>query len=384
MPELHHLLEINDPITFVTRKGTPEDPLKSRADSLLVMNGMITLLELPSPAHGVTIAGLTEIKQDVYEQRPFLQEHEFLVQYQTGAIQVHPSHEGTLKLCRYMGRGLIMYPASRIYTMVQRNPDIVHTLQDIVDEMHKRLNETQLAIERLEQVIRESEEATDTAKQAADNANIAADEANLAASRAKDAYKSTRLVFKEPVEDLLKLVDSYPFPEVGWTVQTYGDGKRYRYDGNRWIEIDIFGSNLQPVNALKDGLMSVAEHLKLKDIPLEVQDRVIVFTKESHVFEEIIKIPHPFPFSGEIIDVKAFCGVAGETDSEIDIEKSRDLQNWTSILKNKIHFKPKQHMDDQSKTIATRQVQAGDAFRMSIIKAGFDFQDLTIHIIIRT
>ncbi|KZE65180.1 hypothetical protein AV545_04450 [Paenibacillus jamilae] len=383
MPELHTYLELNDPVIMITRKGTPEDPFVNRADSLTVMNGLITLFELPSSAHGVSIAGMTEISQQVFENRPYLNENEFLVQYQTGAIQVHPSLEGTTKLCRYMGKGLVMQPASRIYAMVQRHPDIVKTLQDIVDEAYQRLNDTQLAIGRLEEIIRQSQVATSTAEKAADNANQAADLANSAANKAIDAYKTTRLAFKPYVRDMQELTATYPHPELGWTVQTTKDGIRYRYDGNRWIPIDLFGDNLQPVSKDKDGLMTVALLEKVNDIPLEVQDRVIQIGKHSDVYQEIFGLS-VFPFNGEIVEIEAILGVAGDTDTEIAIEKSRDYITWTNILNKNIHFNALEHHDDKTSKIGIKTVNAGDTFRINVLKNGINIQDLNVNIIVRT
>ncbi|CAJ0570728.1 unnamed protein product, partial [Mesorhabditis spiculigera] len=260
----------NDPLTIIARKGDATDPFVDRTDSLPVINGMITLLEIPSSTDKVVIGGFVEIDQRVYEKHQMLKENEFLVHYGMGTIQFHPSQEGKVHLCRYKGRGLIMYPASRIYAMITRNPDVIKTLQDFIDESQRKLDETQLAMERVEGAIQQSIDQTGQAKRATDHANDAADEALEAANRAKDAYKTTRLVYKSPVADLRELWNTYPFPEIGWTVQTYKDGKRRRYDGNNWIEIDVFGQNLQVVNSYQDGLMSVAEHLKLNEIPLEV------------------------------------------------------------------------------------------------------------------
>ncbi|UWS61864.1 hypothetical protein N2384_00435 [Bacillus paralicheniformis] len=66
--------------------------------------------------------------------------------------------------------------------------------------------------------------------------------------------------------------NNIPYPHIGWTVQTYKDGNRYRFDGKEWVLIDIFGRSIQPVSEHADGLMTVAEHVKLKSIPLEVKE----------------------------------------------------------------------------------------------------------------
>ncbi|WP_063563067.1 hypothetical protein [Paenibacillus sp. O199] len=384
MPELYTHLQYNDPVTIISRSGTPLDPYVDRADSLPVINGMITLLEIPSPTDRVNIAGFVEIDQEVFENRPYLEQHEFLVHYGMGVIQFNLSQEGKAHLCRYKGRGLIMYPASRIYAMVSRNPDVVVTLQDYIDQIQDKINENQIALSRIEEAIKQSQAQTDLSKIATDKANQAAEDATQSAIKAKDAYNTTRLVFKEPVADMNELRATYPLPQIGWTTQTYKDGKRYRYDGNHWIEIDVFGSNLQPVNEFKDGLMSVAEHLKLKDMPLELQDRVIVLCKDSYVFQEPTGILAPFPFTGEIVSVEAICASSGETESEISIERTRDFKTWLNVLDKNIKFNPHEMKDNKQTTIKNKQVLAGDIFRANVIKAGLNIQSLTISVTIRT
>ncbi|MGM1044900.1 MAG: hypothetical protein ACQEXX_02000 [Bacillota bacterium] len=384
MPDLVTQLQYNDPLTIIWRKGTPEDPFKDRADSLPIINGLITLLEIPSLTDRVVIAGMIEVDQEIYEKRKFLSENEFLVNYSIGTIQFHPSLEGRTFLCRYMGRGLIMYPASRIYALVSRNPDVVVTLQDFIDEIERKLAENNLLIGKVERLIAETRLVIEKSKKSTDNANRAADEADRARDLALDAYDTTRLAFKPAVADMKELHATYPHPEVGWTVQTYKDGKRYRFDGSNWIPIDIFGSNLQPVNEFKDGLMSVAEHLKLKSFPLELNDRVIVFCLPYYIFQGVQEVIVPFPFNGDITSVNAICGVHGETETEISIEKSRNLTTWTNILSKNIHFRALDNFDDKTVAVTTKKVNAGDMFRINVLKQGIGIQSITIQIKITT
>ena len=49
-----------------------------------------------------------------------------------------------------------MYPASRIYALVSRNPDVVITLQDYIMEIERKLAENQSLISRVEQLISET------------------------------------------------------------------------------------------------------------------------------------------------------------------------------------------------------------------------------------
>lgn len=385
MPDLITQLQYNDPITIIMRKGTPEDPYKDRADSLVVHpNGMITLLEIPSLTDRVHISGMTEIDQEVFEKRPKLAPNEFLVNYSVGYIQVHESLIGKALLCRYKGRGLILYPASRIYALVRRNPDLVVTLQDYVDEIERKLAENNELIGRVEELIAETRIVIDESRKSTDNANRAADEADRARDLALDAYKTTKLVFKTAVADMKELYATYPHPEYGWTVQTYKDGKRYRYDGNDWVMIDIFGENLLPVNEHRDGLMSVAEHLKLKSFPSNLNERVIVIYIDGILNVGIQEQIIPFHYDGELLSVNAVCKVPGDTETFITIEKSRNFVDWTSVLDKKIHFKALQNADDRTSTIKTKKVNKGDMFRVNIESPGINIQSMSIYLVIKT
>jgi hypothetical protein len=370
-------LEYNDPLTIIFRSGSSTDPYKDRADSLPVINNMITLLEIPSKADRVTIAGMTEIDQEVFENRPSLLPTEFLVNYSIGTIQVHNSLEGTAQLCRYKGKGLIMYPASRIYALTNRNPDVVVTLQDYIEEIQRKLNETYDGIARLENTILHSVEVTDRAILATDNANQATESAENAAKLAQSAYETTRLVFLEPVATLQNIPSKYPNPLVGWTVQTYKDGKRYRFDGSRWIEIDIFGSNLQNVNEFKDGLMSVAEHLKLKSFPIEIKEHVVAFSLPDAVQGAIDNFI-PFPFKGEITELSGYCATAGEMVTSLSLERTRDLKNWYEVTDRRLQFEPNQNFDDKKVTFRSLIVDKGDIFRINLNQQGLGMNNLTV------
>jgi len=383
MAQLGTHLELNDPVTIIWREGTAAEPLKDHLDSLPVINNIITLLEIPSSTHKVLIDGFTEVSQEKYRQKRHLEQNEILVNYANGSVQFHPSHEGKTFLCKYKGKGLILYPASRIYAMVERHPDVVTTLQDLIDEMLLRLQENNNAIDKLEKVMAEAEAATKQANMATDNAKQATDDAKLATEKALLAYKTTMLVFKPPVADLKELTNTYPYPHAGWTVQTYKDGKRYRFDGKDWILIDIFGQNIQVVNEHTNGLMSVAEHVKLKQIPMEVKDRVIVFCLPSFVSQGIQSITAKFPFDGELIAAEAICSSPGESVTEIAIEKSINWINWSPVFSNNLILKPFQHTDDRSAKISNKIVRAGDLFRIHILEAGNNLQNVTINLIVK-
>jgi hypothetical protein len=270
-----------------------------------------------------------------------------------------------------------MYPATRIYALTNRNPDVVVTLQDYIEEIQLKLNETYDGIARLESTILKSVEATEKAILATDNANRATESAENAAKLAQSAYDTTRLVFKEPVATLQDIPPKYPTPLVGWTIQTYKDGKRYRFDGSRWIEIDIFGSNLQVVNEYKDGLMSIAEHMKLKSFPIELKERVIAFSLPDAV-QGIIENFIVFPFKGEISELSGYCATSGEMVTTLSLERTRDLKNWTEVTDRRLQFEPNQNFDDKKVTFRNLNVEKGDIFRINLNQQGLGINNLTV------
>ncbi|MDK8179409.1 hypothetical protein [Paenibacillus sp. UMB4589-SE434] len=383
MSELRHYLELNDPVAMVWRKGNNQDPFTDRNDLLPVINGIITLLEIPSSQHKVHIDGMVEINQELYNQTSALLPDQFLVNYANGSIQFHPQHEGATFSCKYKGKGLILYPASRIYAMVRRHPDVVKTLQEIIDEAHTKLNDTHLAMDQVEQAIREAHDASAKASMAADRASQATANAMDAAHNAIHAVDSTKLLFKPAVSDMKELLRTHLNPQVGWTVQTYKDGIRYRYDGKDWVPIDIFGKNIQLVNEHADGLMSSSEHSKLKSIPLETKERVIVFCLPSYLFQGVQNIVARFPFKGEIVGIKAICGVPGDTDSEITIEKSMNMKDWHNIMSRPVQLDAFSHYDDGQAVVDPTTVYAGDCFRLHVVKQGLNIQNVTVEMIIK-
>ncbi|WP_342422369.1 hypothetical protein [Paenibacillus sp. FSL E2-0178] len=382
MAELNTYLEYNDPLTIIRRTGKPDDPYIDRADVLPVINGKITLLEIPSRTDRVQIAGMTEIDQEIYENRPFLATNEFLVHYSVGVVQVNSALEGTAPLCRYKATGLILYPASRIYAMIHRNPDVVSTLQDYIDQVQDKINENKVIIENIEDLMNQTKRVIVDSKAATDLAYKATEEADRATNLALDAYQTTRLVFKEPVATLTDVRNTYPFPLVGWTVQTYKDGKRYRYDGNQWIEIDVFGSNLQIVNEFKDGLMSVAEHLKLKSYPDTLKDRIITFSLPDAV-QGVIENFIPFPFAGQLIEMNGYCEIAGEMVTEISLERTRNLKDWAEVTNRRLRFEPNANLDDKLVTFKNTVIGAGDIFRINMNTQGLGIYNITISLKIR-
>jgi hypothetical protein len=263
--------QYNDPLLIVFRKGTPDDRYVDRTDTLPVINGIITLLEIPSYTDKVTISGMTEISQELLERKKYLDLNEFVVNYANGIIQFHPSHEGKTFTCTYKGRGFILYPASRIYAMVQRSPDVVKTLQDIIDEAISRFGDLTNLKNELNTIINNALNAISNANIATDNANIARDNAiqatqaaQQATQEALDAAASTIMIYKEPVPTYDDIAIIYPNPENGWRVMVEETGDIYRYDGiedHQWELIDNYtGGSIPFASETTSGLLHVDDY----------------------------------------------------------------------------------------------------------------------------
>ncbi len=95
-----------------------------------VINGKITLIQIPDEFYRLNIPGYTEITD--YET--LLNLTNFRVNYENGLVQFHSSTEAKqITVQAYYGRGVILTPASRIYSKVNEAGDVVQTLQDIID-----------------------------------------------------------------------------------------------------------------------------------------------------------------------------------------------------------------------------------------------------------
>lgn len=385
MAELQTYLEHNDPNMIIWRKGTPEDPYKPRSDSLPVINNQITLLEIPSYTDKVRIAGFVEVSQELFKKKTYLDEHEFLVNYANGNVQFHPSQEGRSLLCTYKGKGLIMYPASRIYAMVSKNPDIVVTLQDYVDGLKLYTENLDVMLLQINQAIENAVNATDQANQATDNAQAAATNANQAAQEAYQAAESTIVIRKDPVNAYDDLAIVYPNPENGWevTIQTTGDF--YRYDGvysHTWQLVgNYLGGSIPYVSETSDGLL---RQEKYRDFIT----RTIIFHFPQITNAGIQSTVVQFPFDGEIVNVSAFCLESGITAPlEISVEQisSADFDaggSWSNIFSTNALIHPGEKKGTPP-IIYNPQVSKGDYFRIYTVQLDNSFRGITIQIEIK-
>ncbi|MVP00797.1 hypothetical protein [Paenibacillus lutrae] len=379
-------LPYNDPLLITFRAGTAHDPYVERTESWTVANTVIPLHEIPSETHKVKISGYTEIRKEIFDRTRQLNEQEFYVNYQNGVVHFHSSREGETIVAQYKGRGVIQYPAERIYAHIGGNPDVVKNLQQIIEEALHKVTEAHMAIGLVNEAIMRCNAASDDAHHAADQANLARDDAEQAAREARDAASLTKKIYKAPVRTKQQLTTAYPKPETGWTVMVQNTGDIYRYDGANWIFIENWVSSALPhASDTVDGLMSKEDFTKFHN---EQELRVITFLfnkpPQSGPQNQIIR----FPLQGTIIKVHSYCSRTGLTlPTEIMIEKidQSDLLNantWTEVTSFPILIPPNQQLGSAA-AIISPDVKAEDFFRINFIQLDPDIRGITVQIEIR-
>ncbi|MBW7474079.1 hypothetical protein K0T92_04940 [Paenibacillus oenotherae] len=386
MPSLQTNLEYNDKSIIIWRKGTAEDPYKPRADSLPIINGLITLLEIPSETHKVQISGFTEVAHELYRKKVSLEENEFLVDYANGSIQFHPMHEGVTLVSNYLGKGKILYPASRIYAMVQRNPDIVITLQDYIDSLSTLSLELNLKLVEINNAISDAVQAATSANIAADNAAEAAFSAEQAAQTALDAAASTVVIRQDSVDEFDDLLTTYPSPENGWQVTLNTTGDVYRYDGvvsHQWINIgNLLGGTIPYVSENSDGLLHKEDY---RNFVL----RTVVFQFPRILSQGVQNALIKIPFDGIITKAYSSCSESGlSAPIELSIEKvaGAEFSNngvWDNLLAQNLII-PAGMKESNLPVIGDIEVNQGDYFRINVLQLDNNIRGVTVQIDINT
>lgn len=386
-----------DPLHIVWRTGEFDDPYVDRAEFLKVVNQTIVLSEIPDSVFRVRITGLQEVNFETITVRA-LEENQFAVNYSTGVIQVHKSQEGESLNVVYKGRGFIQYPSNRIYhqdkfgDIVQSLDVIINTALDSVDVLGKTINDKISNYEAIKELLLNT---VDNIGVSTDNALIATEKANLATEKAKDAYQTTRLVFQPYVSTKAQISTKYPFPEVGWTVQAYDTGIRYRFDGMNWVAIDLFGGNIQPASLTVDGLMKKETYKQLQDLNKNYDNSQKEFKElEGKTTEKVVVFCFPYldggvnsiyariPFSGTITDVRGMCSTEGnDIKTEIDIERSSDMKTWETIFSNSyLTFDVGENFDNGEHIRLITDVQEDNLFRVNAKSVSDTIVGVTIEI----
>jgi hypothetical protein len=379
-------LEYIDPNITIWRRNTPDDPYKPRTDYLPVINGIVTLLEVPSERHKVQIPGFTEITKETYRKKASLAENEILVDYAMGIVQFNPVHEGKTFSFTYHGKGLVLIPASRVYAMVQHNPDIVITLQDYIDELKRYTKNLDEKLIELNNAISRTIQAIDNASVATDNANLAAQNANNAAEVAYEAADSVIVIWKDPVDTYDDLEVVYPNPENGWQVTINTTGDIYRYDGvfsHQWQLVGNFlGGSIPYVSEESDGLLTKEDYRVFVKRSIVFQFPKILYSGVQNALVQV-------PYDGVIIGAYGFCvesGVLSPFEASVERISESDFGSegvWDNIFSQNIVI-PAGQLRGTDPIVADTQVSKGDYFRVNVLALDNNIKGVTIQIDINT
>lgn len=373
-------LDFNNPIHVIWRKGTANDPFIDRLDITRVVNQRVALLEIPDELYRVRIPSMFEINYEKFIKNS-LAENEFYCDYTNGFVYFNRAKEAETVSIVYKGRGVILYPSNRILHYDGTNGS--ETLFEIIENSKIQVQELISQTSIFEAVLDDMIIATNLTKEATDIALNTNDIAEQHIELIKDAYATTVLIYQPYVQTYDDIATTYPNPLVGWTVQVYDSGIRYRWDGMNWTPIDALGGNVPKATDVYDGLMSKEHFIKMEDISVETDYRTIVFICPQDLLQGI-QDPHiVFPHDGEILEANAYVSRNGMLESLIDIEKSNDFVSWNTILDTPINIEPQNHKDNNAHIIVDNTVVKGDVFRLVIPSFNLDTYNLTVNIKIK-
>ncbi|QPA55694.1 hypothetical protein [Lysinibacillus sphaericus] len=370
-------LEFNNPIHIVWRKGTPNDPYIDRLDIARVVNQRVFLLEIPDEMYKVRISGMFEINYEKFIKHN-LEKNEFYVDYSNGFVYFHAVKEAETMSMVYKGRGLILYPSTRIVHYDGTNS--TETLHEIIERSKIQLQDLIDQTDNYEEYLKKLVIAINESNHATDQALIATHHANEATELVKDAYETTVLIYQPFVRTYDDIAKKFPHPEVGWTTQVFDTGIRYRWNGKAWIPIDALGGNVPLANEVINGLMSKEQFVKVKNITEFVNEKTMVFIIPKDILQGV-QDPHVvFDWDGEIVDIQASISIQGTTPTPIQIQKSTNFTDWLDITDHPVIIDEDCYLNNQVYTLINSTVKKGDVFRLHIPSFSVDAQNLSVNV----
>ncbi|MEQ6355275.1 hypothetical protein ABNX05_11655 [Lysinibacillus sp. M3] len=374
---LKDYLEFNSPIHISWRSGLPNDPFIDRLDIARVVNQRIFLLEIPDKMFRVRITDMFEINYEKFMKND-IEKNEFYVDYTNGFVYFHTSKEAETLSIVYKGRGLILYPSTRIVHF--DGTDSTETLHEIIEKSKLQVQELIDRTDNYEEYLKKLVIAINNSNHATDQALIATQKADDATKLVNDAYETTVLIYQPFVNTYDEIAQKFPYPEVGWTTQVYDTGIRYRWNGKAWIPIDALGGNVPLASEVINGLMSKEQFTKVKNITKFVNEKTIVFIIPKDILEGVQDPEVEFEWDGEIIDVKSLVSIKGQQPTPVQIQKSSNFKDWTDITVNPLTIDADNHRNNKEFTLIDTKVKEGDVFRLYIPSFNVDAQSLSVNV----
>lgn len=194
----------NDPIKIQLNYDNEGKPISKemQPETHTIINNKITLIQIPDEFYRVVVNGMTELHS--YDDSP-IQPNNFRVNYQNGLVTFHNSLEGqTIIVNKYWGRGIILTPATRIYSRVNEAGEAVETMQDLIDVGKGAMDELDEAIEAMGSI----EELNNKLLETIDNANNKDDILNTTINNSMQKNSVLNTTINNAVQERVKLNSS--------------------------------------------------------------------------------------------------------------------------------------------------------------------------------
>jgi hypothetical protein len=262
--------QFNNPIRIVWRKGDDLDPYILKEESLKVIQNKIVLDEIPDEFYGVRITGFHEVF-DVED----ISSESFLVNYQNGIVTFDKSQEGVTLVVEYKGRGILQYPAERIYSY-NETTQAIETLQEMLDKGKDGIDALDSVNDAVNNAQTATSEANASATLAQQKADLAQQKADLADSKANLAQTATTDANTVKVQMETHLANSVFLGNYDPLV-SYKKNNVVRYDNAIYINI-LDSTGVLPTNSTNwQKYLSVKEvienaNLKISELNTNIQE----------------------------------------------------------------------------------------------------------------
>lgn len=115
----------------------PNNEYINKKEPITIINNVAILSEIPNEFYKVSIPDMYEIDSK-FHNTGVINENQYLVNYNLGIVIFNECMDAKSVIATYQGTGVVLYPASRIYSRRQEN--FIETLQDVIDDTHKAID----------------------------------------------------------------------------------------------------------------------------------------------------------------------------------------------------------------------------------------------------
>ncbi|OOV53069.1 hypothetical protein B1A67_00635 [Clostridium botulinum D/C] len=430
-------LKYFDTIRHLLRSGKASDPYVLKVTQEKIINNKLNLDEIPDPLYHVRIEDYVEIDENTYYKTREIKSNQFYVEYDNGVLYFNPTEEGKTVKIEYKGRGVLQFPAERIWVH-NPNPWVIDNLQELIDfifEKERLLNEkfskfTQLVKDKTKEINDKVDNFTELLKKKTDEYEHYIDEwiklANTkiktiteciircneqtkkceeTTQESKDWTEKAKVIWKPSIPSFLHIDEKYPFPELGWTTICDDNGDVIRFDGSAWIKQGNIVGAVPLATPQMKGLMSKEDKWKMDNVQEgaeknlrgdDLKDEIswllktksITFTVPNEVTTGDVGYMLQAPCEGKIVRITGIAQepcISGEW-AEFSIIKSsfqnlNDYSQWKEITDkyNRLKFLGYSRIS-QSPNILNYNIDRNDVFRLICTRKAEGLKNVTIQI----